>query len=718
MLSDNQSLSRTRATATSAAFALLLCAAPALAQETEARTAVDLTIVDCLLPGQIRQLGNRHSYVSKRRPVHTTAFDCRVRGGEYVASDRANLASALRVWLERAQLGDAEAQTTVGEIFERGHGTAADFAAAAHWYERAADQGFARAQINLANLFELGNGVEKDPARAAELYRAASGLPDTTLRLEPGNDIAPLHAQAQQREQALTSSIATLQQSNAALETQLERARQAMGELRDLSANERNELTRALRDAEQRLQDRNTELSRLRASGAASAAQQRALAEASQQRAMDAEAAAIELRQTIGNLQERQSAQSSSQQTALHQAMRSISATESELERRLSEAEQLRARIARLETELAERASQPEAADPNALAEPSIAVIQPTPGPQTRGLVKVSLSEPSAQLLIGRVDAPAGLLSVSMNGQPVEVNGAGVFQATLSAETTGPIALTAVDRLGRRTDLTLDLTSDSTAQPAAARGFGRYVALLIGNNDYAAMPDLNTPIRDVQAISDVLSRRYGFETRILTNATRYQVLSALNDLRAELTSDDNLLIYYAGHGELDETNMRGHWLPIDAEADSTANWLSNVDITDIVNVINAKHVLLVADSCYSGTLTRSSLSHIEGARTERERKRWLRALASKRARVVLTSGGLAPVLDAGGGGHSVFAAALLDTLRRNNDIVTGRALHQAISARVSMAASEIAFEQLPEYAPIARAGHEAGDFLLLPQAPR
>lgn len=84
----------------------------------QAPAAADLYIVDCLLPRQMRQLGGT-SYMTPRRPALTTAADCRIRGGEYVSYDRANYKTALQVWLPTAELGDAEAQTNVGEIFAR-----------------------------------------------------------------------------------------------------------------------------------------------------------------------------------------------------------------------------------------------------------------------------------------------------------------------------------------------------------------------------------------------------------------------------------------------------------------------------------------------------------------------------------------------------------------------------------------------------------------------
>ena len=69
---------------------------------------------------------------------------------------------------------------------------------------------------------------------------------------------------------------------------------------------------------------------------------------------------------------------------------------------------------------------------------------------------------------------------------------------------------------------------------------------MIGNDDYAALPKLRTAVRDAEAVAELLGERYGFEVRLLRNATRNDILVALNDYRAKLTEADNLLIYYAG----------------------------------------------------------------------------------------------------------------------------------------------------------------------------
>src|SRR5215475_13525530 len=143
----------------------------------------DLEIVDCLLPGVVRSIGNT-TYLTQRRPTRTTAGDCHIRGGEYTAYDRADYKSALRVWMEAANAGDPEAMTNVGEIYERGLGGTPNYDAAVIWYQKAADKNYSRGLFDLGTLYEQGLGVEKDQLKALNLYRQAWGLPADNLMFE------------------------------------------------------------------------------------------------------------------------------------------------------------------------------------------------------------------------------------------------------------------------------------------------------------------------------------------------------------------------------------------------------------------------------------------------------------------------------------------------------------------------------------------------------
>ena len=252
-------------------------------------------------------------------------------------------------------------------------------------------------------------------------------------------------------------------------------------------------------------------------------------------------------------------------------------------------------------------------------------------------------------------------------------------------------------------DLTDEQTSKQPAAPIVEQvNFGSYYAIVIGNNSYLWFPRLNTAISDAKAVVQILRDLYGYNATLLLDATREQIVETLDEFRMKLTSQDNLLIYYAGHGWYDEDEKRGYWLPVNAKETSTSQWLSNVTITDKLRALSARHVIVVADSCYSGTLTR-------GIKVKNRSPGYVKRLLTKRSRTALTSGGLEPVLDSGGGNHSVFAKAFLSALRANTSIVDGTQLFSQVRESVRLAAP-----QDPQYSNIRFTGHEiGGDFLFV-----
>ncbi len=240
---------------------------------------------------------------------------------------------------------------------------------------------------------------------------------------------------------------------------------------------------------------------------------------------------------------------------------------------------------------------------------------------------------------------------------------------------------------------------------AAVEGidFGAYHALVIGNDTHENLPDLTTAVNDAKAIAAVLTGEYGFKVKTLFNATHADIIDALDEYRETLTDRDNLLIYYAGHGWLDEDTGRGYWLPVDAKVNRRSRWVSNATISDTLKGLLAKHVMVVADSCYSGTLVRGAGVSL------RSGEYWAR-MARKRTRVALTSGGLEPVVDTGGGGHSPFASAFIDALRGNEAVRDGTQMFSTLRRPVMLNAN-----QTPEYSDVRNAGHDGGDFLFVRQ---
>jgi len=254
----------------------------------------------------------------------------------------------------------------------------------------------------------------------------------------------------------------------------------------------------------------------------------------------------------------------------------------------------------------------------------------------------------------------------------------------------------------------------ANARPAQSGGlkFGRYYALVIGNNDYPHLDRLKTAVRDAKAVAQVLRTTYGFSVTQLFNASRDQIIGALDELRKILKKDDNLLIYYAGHGWMDKESERGYWLPVDADKGTRARWVSNADVTDTLKALKARHVMVVADSCYAGTLTRAAdggLGQTRGLKLSERPSGYMESLLSRKSRTVLASGALEPVSDQGGGQHSVFAYAFLKSLRENTKMIDGTQLFGEVRRQVMLNA-----RQTPQYSNIRFAGHDVGgDFVFL-----
>lgn len=491
----------------------------------------DLYIVDCLLPGQLMRLGSM-SYLSPRKPIKTTTQDCRIRGGEYTDYDRADYRSALRVWLPKAEEGDAEAQNYVAEIYEKGLGGTPDYQSAVHWYQQAAAQGNSRAKLNLGYLYEKGLGVEKSVTTALNLYREASGASDDQLIFS----------------------------SDAAAELEKVKA--------DLSGKLRRSNTQA------QLLEKQLKEARKNSAGQAE------------------EIAALE--------------------------------------------------------ELYEQTL----------------------------LAKESLEE--------EIDS-------------MEVVYRGYTQATITPE---------------------EVLDDAVNRNIKNIDAGRYFALIVGNQEYKFLDDLRSPLLDARRLQGILEEKYGFTTLLIENASGQAMLSTINDFYSQISEKDNLLIFYAGHGEMSSQGLskkeRGYWLPVDARPNNISGWINNAVISDHLDRLKARSVLVLADSCYAGGLGAEESPFLFGLGSGNVSEEALKLQFDRRARVVISSGGESPVLDGTKTYHSIFTSALVDALENNNGLLKDSQLFSRIAVSLNEKSKFLGKPQEPEMKPIREAGHEGGSFYFIP----
>ena len=237
--------------------------------------------------------------------------------------------------------------------------------------------------------------------------------------------------------------------------------------------------------------------------------------------------------------------------------------------------------------------------------------------------------------------------------------------------------------------------------PARPTMTGRRLAVLFGNNQYQnPIPPLETPIHDVTQLAALLEKQFGYSARVVKDASKDALVKTLNGLAAEVTSADSVLLVYAGHGYLMEENNMGYWIPVDASVKSAQKWISNNDIAKFLQAIPARQLILVSDSCFSGSLTREQ-KMAPSAAVDRAN------LLERRSVLVLTSGGEEPVSDEGKEGHSIFAWSLIDTLKHLDQSGTGFTVYEQVREKVTKE-----YPQKPEYGAVLSAGHQAGgDFL-------
>jgi hypothetical protein len=473
----------------------------ALAAQTEPD---DMLLVDCRLPPRVRRIGNR-TYPVAARPIRTTAVDCRIRGGEYTAYDRANYQTSLKIWLAEAEKGDRDAQYYVGKIYEGGLGTAPDYAAAAGWYEKAAAAGHSASQFSLGRLYEKGLGVTADMTKAFNLYRRAAGLSGDYVIVEA---------------------------------TRYDELQQAAYQLA-LREQEIQELQRQLDDAKKQQKKDETR--------------------------------------------------------------------ERELLRQLDD-------------------------------------VKRTADAQKKDVARIQILVRSA----APVAAPAAL-------------------------------------------------------PVPKGSLGRFYALVIGNGRYDHLPPVPGAERDAKAMETLLRDQYGFQVTTLLNAKNAKILSTLYTLSQTLGADDNLVVFYAGHGKRDLRHGRGWWLPVDADADDDAktNWLPNQEVSDRLALIAARHILVLADASYVGDITRGTPQPELQKMSAAQWQKYVEATRQRRARLALSSGT--------DGASSRFTTALIDVLQRQKGVFPASRLHREVVN--ALTSDDRVTSAVPTFAPLQSAFHDGVDFL-------
>lgn len=323
----------------------------------------------------------------------------------------------------------------------------------------------------------------------------------------------------------------------------------------------------------------------------------------------------------------------------------------------------------------------------------------------TRGLKIVQSSD--VIHINGLAKDPSGVFSVVINGVQALVDKSGNFTADIPMDLgDNPILVVATDYAMNRGNykFTINRTMVSaSAQTEVKQSVmqGKYYALLIGEQEYRdqAIPSLEGPLNDALALGKALTANYTFaeeNVKMLKNPTRVELLQALDEMALRVKSDDNLLIFYAGHGNYIEARQQGYWYPSDAIHTRRDTWISNAELIDYITTIKSKHTLLISDACFSGSIFK--------ARSIEMAPRGIQELYKLPSRKAMTSGTMTEVPD-----KSVFMEYLLKRLNENTDsfLPSEQLFFSFKSAVVNNS------KQVPQFGEIRETGDEGGDFIFI-----
>ncbi|MBK9660166.1 MAG: caspase family protein [Chitinophagaceae bacterium] len=289
---------------------------------------------------------------------------------------------------------------------------------------------------------------------------------------------------------------------------------------------------------------------------------------------------------------------------------------------------------------------------------PQITITEPA---VTRGLIVKAVG--NDVMIKGNAADPGGLKSVTINGEKVYSQEGGTFWGNIALkEGMNKVTVAATDFSGNTGEQVFDIERPASVVALKAEPVkeGRNFALLIGcqNYDDNTIPSLDNPIADAIKLKLILKNNYNFsETNIITlfNPEQSDFKKQFLELNEEILPEDNLVIFYAGHGIWVEKEKKGYWMLTDAKLNDVNTWLPNKEVLNMIARLPARHTLLITDACFSGSVfkTRGLNTDIPLA---------VQQMNQKISRVAITSGNDTEVPD-----KSVFMKYLVKALSENKE---------------------------------------------------
>jgi len=315
------------------------------------------------------------------------------------------------------------------------------------------------------------------------------------------------------------------------------------------------------------------------------------------------------------------------------------------------------------------------------------------------------VSKNSEMDLIGKATDNKAISFVSVNSEMLSITSTGIFTTRLKLEPgINQYRIVAMDESENLMEqyLVVEYLPPVVTLADRITNESRYFGLIIGINQYRdkEISDLNNPLNDARKLYETLVNNYQFEEeniRFLKNANRADIIRSLDELAGLIGPEDNLLIFYAGHGWWDKSSENGYWLPADSHSFEKTNWFRNSTLVDYLKEIHSKHTLLITDACFGGSIFQARSAF--GSREKAYEK--LYELNSRKA---MTSGQLTEVPD-----NSKFTEYLIEELEGNK--ATYLSSEELFSNFKIIVANNT--DALPRFGEIRNVGDMGGDFIFL-----
>ena len=308
--------------------------------------------------------------------------------------------------------------------------------------------------------------------------------------------------------------------------------------------------------------------------------------------------------------------------------------------------------------------------------------------------------------LIGRAIDASGIASVIINSEISEITETGMFSRRLFLEPgENLIPVIVLDKkynsLERR--FLIEYTPPEPTLAEIVEEESKYYGFIIGIDNYEdpTILPLDNPISDAERIYDILTGEYIFKkenVKLIRDARRRDIVNALDEFADLITPNDNMLIFYAGHGWWDEDANIGYWLPSDARRNSKADWFRNSTLVDYLKEIKSKHTLLITDACFGGSIFKSRKAFPEAEKAIQK----LYELPSRKA---MTSGTMKEEVP----DRSSFIKFLCERLTDNTEkYLSSEQLFSSI--RIAVINNS---DAVPQYGEIKNVGDQGGEFIFI-----